>query len=49
MSYEGIDFKDEDWTECYPDAEEYIDENAPEPKIDTVPIAVLFTFMFFCI
>lgn len=40
ISYEGIDFKDEDWIECYPDAEEYIDENAPEPKVDTVPITV---------
>jgi len=40
MSYEGIDFKDEDWTECYPDVEKYIDENAPEPEVDTVPITV---------
>ncbi len=40
ISYEGIDFKDEDWTECYPDAEEYTDENALEPKVDTVPITV---------
>ncbi len=40
ISYDGIDFKDEDWTECYPDAEEYIDENAPVPKIDAVPITV---------
>ena len=40
ISYEGIDFKDEDWTECYPDADEYIDDNAPEPKVDTVPITV---------
>jgi len=38
ISYEGIDFKDEDWTECYPDAEEYTDENSPVPKVDTVPL-----------
>ncbi len=40
ISYEGTDFKEEDWTECYRDTEEYFDENAPEPKVDTVPITV---------
>ena len=25
MSHEEINFKEKDWTECYPDAEEYID------------------------
>ena len=32
--------KDEDWTECYPDAEEYIDKKSPKPKVDTVPLTV---------
>ena len=40
ISYEGTDFKDEDWTECYPDAEEYSNANAPEPDVDTVPITM---------
>ena len=31
-SHEGIDFKDKDLTECYPDSEEYIDENTSEAK-----------------
>ena len=35
-----IDFKEEDWTECYPNAEEYIGVNAPVPKVDTVSIVV---------
>ena len=29
----------QDWTECYPNAEEYIDENA-EMNVDTAPITV---------
>jgi len=40
LSYEGIDFKDDDWIECYPDAKEYIDNNAPAPKVVTVPFTV---------
>ena len=40
ISYDGLDFKDEDWTKCYPDAEEYIEENSSEPKVDTVPLTV---------
>ena len=39
-SYEGIDFKAEDWTECYPDAEEYVDDNLPMPKLQGLPITV---------
>ena len=40
ICYEQIDFKEEDWTECYPYAEEYVDKNAQEPKVDTVPVTV---------
>ena len=34
ISYNGIEFRNEDWTKCHPDAKEYIDtERTPEPKV----------------
>ena len=34
ISYDGIEFGDEDWTKCYPDTEAYIDtESTTEPKV----------------
>ena len=36
-----MEFRDEDWTECYPDAKEYIDtERTPKSKVKSFPITV---------
>ena len=38
VSHKWIDFKDEYWNKCYPDAEEYIDKKTPEAKFEYLVI-----------
>ena len=40
MSHEVINFKENDWTKCYPYAEEYIYEKTPETKVEYLSITV---------
>ncbi len=41
MNLSKIEFLNEDWTDLYPDAEEYIPENAPEPRTKPIQITAM--------
>ena len=40
IAFGTVAYKDENWTECYPHTEEYIDGNVPESQVDTETLTV---------